>query len=372
MRTLVFVDDEPHILSGYRRSLQDLREDWELRFFESAEAVLDYLQEHPVDVVISDVKMPGMDGIELLSRIHALESGGPPVIIVTGLQEQTLKRRALDLGAADLLDKPVDPEVLLARLRSVLRIRHYQEELQKQNNLLESKVKERTRALETSNKEIVLSLARAAEYRDEDTGGHVFRVSHYCPPLASKLGMSADECELIFIASALHDLGKIGIPDRVLLKPGKLTSEEWIIVKQHCTIGAGILRRDHPVNRLVSGMEGALPSGEPISGNPLLHTAAQIALSHHEKWNGSGYPHGLAKEQIPLEARIVALVDVFDALSTRRPYREAMNEGEALRIIRASVGTHFDPEVHRAFEESLDEIRQIHADFDAQLGPSGL
>ncbi len=369
MRTLVFVDDEPHILSGYRRALQDLREDWELRFFESAQAVLDYLQEHPVDVVISDVKMPGMDGIELLSRIHALENGGPPVIIVTGLQDQSLKRRALDLGAADLLDKPVDPEVLLARLRSVNRILHYQEELQNQNDLLERKVRERTSALEQSNKEIVLSLARAAEYRDEDTGGHVFRVSHYCHPLAKKLGMSPDECEVVFIASALHDLGKIGIPDRVLLKPGKLTSEEWVIVKQHCTIGAGILRRDHPVNRLVSGMEGPLPSGEPISGNPLLHTAAQIALSHHEKWNGSGYPHALAGEQIPLEARIVALVDVFDALSTRRPYREAMSEEEAIRIIRASVGTHFDPEVHVAFEASLDEIRQIHADFDARQGP---
>ena len=183
--------------------------------------------------------------------------------------------------------------------------------------------------------------------------------------------MSEDECELIFIASALHDLGKIGIPDRVLLKPGKLTSDEWAIVKQHCTIGAGILRRDHPINRLVSGLEGPLPSGEPIGGNPLLHTAAQIALSHHEKWNGTGYPHGLAGEQIPLEARIVALVDVFDALSTRRPYREALSEEEAIRIIRSSVGTHFDPDVHLAFEESLAEIRQIHADFDAQRGPLG-
>ncbi len=372
MRTLVFVDDEPHVLSGYRRSLQDLREDWELRFFDSAEAVLEHLQAHPVDVVISDVKMPEMDGLELLARIHALEGGGPPVIIVTGMQDRTLKRRALDLGAADLMDKPVDPEDLVARLRSVLRIRHYQEELQNQNDLLESKVRERTSALEKSNKEIVLSLARAAEYRDEDTGGHVFRVSHYCPPLATKLGMSEDECELIFIASALHDLGKIGIPDRVLLKPGKLTSEEWAIVKQHCTIGAGILRRDHPVNRLVSGLEGPLPSGEPISGNPLLHTAAQIALSHHEKWNGSGYPHGLSGEQIPLEARIVALVDVFDALSTRRPYREALSEEEAIRIIRSSVGTHFDPDVHLAFQESLEEIRQIHADFDAQQGPLSL
>ena len=368
MRTILFVDDEPHILNAYRRSLQDQRQDWELHFLESAEAALDFLQTRPVDAIISDVKMPGMDGLELLGQLHALDGGGPPVIIVTGLQDHTLKRRALDLGAADLLDKPLGAEDLVARLRSVLRIRHYQEALQTQNDLLESKVRERTQALEKSNKETVMSLARAAEYRDEDTGGHVFRVSQYCKPIAKKIGMSEEEIETIFIASALHDLGKIGIPDRVLLKPGKLTGEEWDIVKQHCTIGAGILRRDHPVNRMLTSASGA-PRSEAAAGrNPLLHAAAMIVLSHHEKWDGSGYPHRLAGDQIPLEARIVALVDVYDALSTHRPYRAAMTEAASIQIIRDGVGSHFDPLVHRVFEESLEEIRQVRADFDAELG----
>ncbi len=370
MRTILFVDDEAKVLNGYRRILQSESEDWELHFFERAEDLLEHLRSHPADAVVTDVKMPGMDGLELLAVLKAPEWLNIPVIVVTGLREQGLKRRALDLGAFDLLEKPVNPEDLVARIRNVIRIRHYQEELQRQNEILETRVQERTRDIEKSHQEVVLHLARAAEYRDEDTGIHVLRVSHYTRPVCRNLGMSDEACQTIFITSALHDLGKIGIPDRVLLKAGRLNEEEWRIVKQHCSIGAGILRQDHSVFRMLNNKDEPGSSGQGMR-NPFLQTAATIALYHHERWDGGGYPFGLVGEEIPLEARIVALVDVFDALSTNRPYRAALSEKEALAMIRSGVGTHFDPQVYSAFEQSLAEIRVIRAEFTESRAAEG-
>lgn len=363
MRTIVFVDDEPNVLNGYRRILGSLREDWDLHFFEGAELALDFLATHPADVVVTDVKMPGMDGLELLARLSGPEWGNLPVIIVTGLRERDLKRKALDLGASDLLDKPVDPEDLVARLKNVLRIRQYQEELHLQNEILETRVVERTLDLEKSHQEVVLRLARAAEYRDEDTGNHVLRVSYYSQPVAKRLGFGDNERRRLFLTTALHDIGKIGVPDRVLLKAGRLDAEEWGVIRQHCVIGARILRQEHPVFRTI-------PRGEPSdtgqaqeTHNPLLLAAADIALSHHEKWDGSGYPFGLVGEHIPFEARIVALVDVFDALTSHRPYRKALSMDEAIGMIRGDVGTHFDPRIFEAFEESMDDIFRIRSEF---------
>ena len=360
MRTILFVDDEQSVLNAYRRILHGVSPDWAFHFFTGAALALDYLKTHSADVVVTDVKMPDMDGLELLATVSQPGWGSLPVIIVTGLQDSDLKRRALDLGAFDLLTKPVDPEDLLARLRNVLRIRDYQEQLQRQNEALEIRVRERTRELEHSQREVVLRLARAAEYRDEETGNHVLRVSYYTQPVAQNLGLDAEACDRLFVTSALHDLGKIGIPDRILLKPGRLDAEEWATVREHCAIGAGILRQAHPVVRSVVG-NGSLLQGSG-SANPLLQAAATIALSHHERWDGTGYPDGLKGEEIPLEARIVALVDVFDALTTHRPYRPALSEKEALTLIQNGVGTHFDPRVYRAFEASLDEMRRIQSE----------
>ena len=357
MRTILFVDDEQSVLNAYRRILHGVHPDWAFHFFSGGGLALDFLKTHSADVVVTDVKMPDMDGLELLATVSQPGWGSLPVIIVTGLQDSDLKRRALDLGAFDLLTKPVDPEDLLARLRNVLRIRDYQEQLQRQNEALELRVRERTRELEHSQREVVLRLARAAEYRDEETGNHVLRVSHYTQPVAQSLGLGAEACDRLFVTSALHDLGKIGIPDRILLKPGRLDADEWAIVREHCVIGAGILRQAHPVVRTVTG-NGTLLRGSG-SANPLLQAAATIALSHHERWDGSGYPDGLKGEEIPLEARIVALVDVFDALTTHRPYRPALSEKEALTLIQNGVGTHFDPRVYAAFVASLEEMRRI-------------
>ena len=359
MRSILFVDDEPSVLNGYRRILSGEAGHWNMRFFDRAEALLAHLRSHGADLVVTDVKMPGIDGLELLAILSAPEWGGIPVVVVTGVVEQGLKRRALDLGAFDLLNKPVDPEDLVARLRNVLRVRHYQDELQRQNEVLEDRVRERTRDLVDSQREVVLRLARAAEYRDQETGNHVLRVSHYGQPVARNLGLDQESRERFFLTSALHDLGKIGIPDRILLKPGRLDPEELAIVQRHCAIGAGILIQDHPVVHNLA----ALPPGPVSQGpNPFLQEAATIALSHHERWDGRGYPHGLAGEDIPLVARIVTLVDVFDALTSCRPYREAMGEPEALAIIQEGVGSQFDPRVHAAFVAALDDIRQIQAD----------
>ena len=359
MRSVLFVDDEPSVLNGYRRILNGEARHWQMHFFDTARALLDHLRVHGADLVVTDVKMPGIDGLELLAILSAPEWGGIPVVVVTGVVEQGLKRRALDLGAFDLLNKPVDPEDLIARLRNVLRVRHYQEELQRQNEVLEDRVRERTRDLVDSQREVVLRLARAAEYRDQETGNHVLRVSHFGQPVARNLGMDSESRERFFLTSALHDLGKIGIPDRVLLKPGRLDAEEWAIVKRHCAIGAGILTADHPV---VHGLASGIPEPAPQGPNPFLLEAATIALSHHERWDGGGYPHGLAGEEIPLAARIVTLVDVYDALTSRRLYRGAMEEAAALAIIQEGVGTQFDPRVHEAFLASLGDIRQIQAD----------
>lgn len=366
MRTILFVDDEQSVLNAYRRILHGVHADWAFQYFTSGELALDFLKTHPADVVVTDVMMPGMSGLELLATVSQPGWGSLPVIIVTGLQDSNLKRQALDLGAFDLLTKPVDPEDLLARLRNVLRIRDYQEQLQRHNEVLEARVRERTRELEDSQREVVLRLARAAEYRDEDTGNHVLRVSHYTQPVAQNLGMDAEACDRLFVTSALHDLGKIGIPDRILLKPGRLDADEWAVVREHCAIGAGILRQAHPIVNAVAG------STSQVQGtgntNPLLQAAATIALFHHEHWDGSGYPKGLKGEEIPLEARIVALVDVFDALTTHRPYRAALTEKEALTLIRNGVGTHFDPRVYQAFEDALDEVRRIQHELqDAHL-----
>lgn len=357
MRTILFVDDEQSVLNAYRRILHGVSPDWVFHFFKGAELALDFLKTHAADVVVTDVMMPGMDGLELLATVSQPGWGSLPVIIVTGLQDSNLKRQALDLGAFDLLSKPVDPEDLLARLRNVLRIRDYQEQLQRQNEALEVRVRERTRELEQSQREVVLRLARAAEYRDEDTGNHVLRVSYYTQPVARNLGLDAEACDRLFVTSALHDLGKIGIPDRILLKPGRLDAEEWVVVREHCAIGAGILRQAHPIVNTVTGRESRVQVA--ASANPLLQAAASIALSHHERWDGTGYPDGLKGEEIPLEARIVALVDVYDALTTHRPYRPALSEKEALVLIRNGVGTHFDPRVYQAFEGALEEMRRI-------------
>ena len=365
---VVFVDDEHNVLHGFRRMLERQAELWDMVFVDNADQVLETAKEQEIDVIVSDVHMPGTDGFELLKRLKAAErTRDIPVIIVTGSHEESLKRRALDLEATDLLSKPVHTEELIARVQSALRLKSHQDALKNQNEILEQRVKERTAELEIlatkleqSRLEIIWRLGKAGEYRDEETGNHVVRMGCYSRPIAEALGMTGEFAELLLLAAPLHDIGKIGIPDGILLKKGKLTPKEWEVMRTHPAIGAAILRHDSRMMRVLGELKRRRGSSDlQINEHPVLTMASSIALNHHEKWDGSGYPRGLSGDAIPLEARIVAVADVYDALISNRPYRAALPEEQVLTMIRQDVGRHFDPVVHQAFEKSLNEIRSI-------------
>lgn len=364
-KRILFVDDEPRILNGFRRILQNQCDIWEMNYVCSVDAALDQLKEVNFDVIVSDVRMPEKDGFELLKILQGSEkTKNIPVIIVTGCEESDYKRRALELGAMDLLNKPVEREDLLARLNGMLRIKLYQDNL-------EQKVKERTAELEYSRMDIIWRLGKLAEFRDEGTGNHILRVGLYCKTIAEQLGMGQDFIETLFLTSPLHDIGKVGIPDNILLKPGKLNSEEFEIMKQHCEIGANIFYQDSRAMRLFLTWQGnQIGIENKWDKNPLHTMAANIALTHHEKWDGTGYPKGLAGRDIPLESRIVAISDVYDALNSARPYKPAYPEDKVKEIINEEVSRHFDPEVYTAFKKSVEEFRMIKAQFADENGNS--
>lgn len=358
---VMFVDDDPDCLDGLRRMLHPYQKEWSMTFVASVEEALDCLHRTPIDTVVSDVQMSGLTGFDLLQAIaESPRMCHLPVIMMTGAGEQDLKRRALNLGAADLLNKPIDPDDLIARIRSVLRLKSYQDQIRAQNDLLDQKVQERTRALDASRVDLIWRLGRVAEFRDEQTGNHIIRVGSYCKVLAEALGLSPDFAEMIFLTSPLHDIGKIGIPDGILLQPGKLTPTEWAIMRRHCTIGADMLRQEtwvRPSTRAVSAGDSA---DESDGGrNPFLNMASSIALAHHEWWDGTGYPQRLSGEGIPLEARIVAVADVYDALSSARPYKPAFPEDAVLSLMEQKAGSHFDRAVYEAFCRSRAAFREI-------------
>ena len=371
---VLFVDDEASFLDGLRRMLHPYDGEWTMTFVTSVDEALQQLDASNIDTVVSDLQMPHQGGFDLLQRITmSADLRHVPVIIMTGAAERDLKRRALDQGATDLLNKPVDPADLIARIRSALRLKSYQDVIRGQNELLECKVQERTRALDTSRVDLIWRLGRVAEFRDEQTGNHIMRVGSYCKVLAEALGMPRDFAEMIFLTSPLHDIGKIGIPDGILLQPRKLTPQEWNIMRRHCTIGADILRQDAKVWSPM-GSVSSVDSTEESDGprNPFLEMASTIALVHHEWWDGTGYPQQLSGEGIPLEARIVAVADVYDALSSARPYKPAYPEPHVLHIMNEKAGHHFDPVVHRAFLQSLDRFRAIRAQYGDHVDPGDL
>ena len=359
---ILFVDDEPNFLDGLRRLLRPHRDEWTAHYANGADAALALLEETPIDLVVSDVTMPVRTGLDLLADIKAHPRlSNLPVVILTGNAETELKRRALDLGAADLLNKPVVLEDLLARIRNALRLKSYQDALFRQNEWLEKRVSERTRELEASRIDIIWRLAKAGEYRDEETGNHIMRVGTYSRVLADKLGLDATFCKLIYLTSPLHDIGKIGIPDNILLKPGKLTAEEFLQMQTHAAIGSEILIKEpRGVNHAFTWQDGTPLTALPNAANPITEMAASIALSHHEKWNGSGYPRALKGEQIPIEARIVAVADVYDALRSERPYKPPFSEEKTVSIITDSAGTHFDPAIYEAFSSLRTEFNAVY------------
>lgn len=284
---------------------------------------------HP-DLVLLDLEMPGLDGFAVLRRLRARQARGAfvPVLVLTGNMDPAAKRRALEEGANDFLTKPFDATEAILRMRNLLEMRSLHRVVRRQNQTLERTVRRRSRALVRSRREVLERLARAAEFRDDDTGQHTQRVGTLAAALATACGLDARQVDLIAKAAPLHDVGKIGIPDHVLLKPGRLTDAERAVMQTHTTIGAGLLAGGR---------------------SPLMRLAETIARSHHERWDGSGYPDGLAGEAIPLPARIVAVADFYDALSHDRPYRPAWPRERIVAELTAQRGRHFEPALVEVF-----------------------
>ena len=316
---LLLVDDEPTNLQVLRHILQA---DYRLLFATDGERALQVAREQRPDLVLLDIMMPNMDGYAVCCALKAdAATASIPVIFITALDDSQDETAGFDVGGVDYLTKPVSPPVVRARVRTHL-------SLVRMDELRETRL------------QIVQRLGRAAEYKDNETGMHVIRMSHFSQLLALAAGCSPAWAEDLLNAAPMHDVGKIGIPDAVLRKPGPLDADEWATMRRHPEIGAEII--------------GEHPSG-------VLQLAREIALAHHEKWDGSGYPRGLAGEAIPLSARIVAIADVFDALTTRRPYKEPWPVQDALDHIAAQAGKHFDPALVALFAPLLPQLLEIRA-----------
>jgi len=301
--------------------------------------VVGMYEAEPYDLVLLDIRMPHMDGYDVMEGLKGVANGDiPPIMVLTAQTDMDTKLKALAAGAQDFLHKPFDRVEALTRIHNMIEVRLLHKQVRRQNEILEQKVQERTQELEDTRLEVVHRLGRAAEYKDNETGMHVVRMSKIAHLLAVALGMSDEDAKLLLHASPMHDIGKIGIPDGVLLKPGKLDPDEWEVMKTHSQIGAEILG-DHP--------------------SPLMQMARLVALTHHEKWDGSGYPKGLKGEDIPLVGRITALADVFDALTSQRPYKKAWPVEDAVQLIRDNSGKHFDPKLVEVFLDKLPEIQAI-------------
>ena len=356
---ILFVDDEVFFLDSLRDLLRKQSKIWELDFANSADLALRKTDATDYDAIVSDVQMPGKTGLQMLEILKSSpHTRDIPVIILTGSGDVELKRQALSLGATDLLNKPIVHEDLLARLQNVLQLKSHQDALKAQNELLERRVRERTRELELSRINIVWRLAKAGEFRDEETGAHIVRVGSYCRKIAKVMGKEQDFIDTVTLVSPLHDVGKIGIPDRILHKPGALNDEEWALMKRHTLIGQKILLQPPKgIKRLLG--EGQSFSNDDGNGD-LIDMAADIAVAHHEKWDGSGYPFGLKDRDIPLAARITALADIYDALRSERPYKTAYPEEKAREMILAKAGNHLDPDVVAAYRESVSDFQRIY------------
>lgn len=316
-KTLLLVDDEPANLQVLRNIFGD---DYRLLFAKDGDRALELAHNESPDLILLDVMMPGKSGHAVCAALKADPTTRKiPVIFVTALADAENEARGFELGAVDYVTKPISAPVVRARVKNHL-------SLVRVDELVESRLA------------VVQRLGRAAEYKDNETGLHVIRMSYFSRLIALEAGMSNAWADTLLNAAPMHDIGKIGIPDAVLQKPGKLNPEEWAVMQKHAEIGAEIIGED---------------------GSDLLQMAREVALHHHEKWDGSGYPKGLKGKDIPLSARIVALADVFDALTSERPYKKAWSIEQATDLLKEQSGQHFDPELVEAFFRSLPDILDV-------------
>ena len=355
---IAIVDDEPLNVRLIRHQLEKLGYRFILGVLDSTTA-LESLEDFRPDVVLLDLVMPEVSGTELLQQMRShprLKS--VPVIILTASRDRMTKLQVLELGVADFLGKPLDEAELSTRLRNVIQAKQYRDHLEDDAAQLERAVRQRTKALEASRREVVLCLARAAEYRDDNTGRHVVRVGRYAAVLAKALSLPAEFVGMIELAAQLHDVGKIGIPDSILHKPARLTAEEMAVMRRHVEYGWKIVTPLAERGAAVwTQADGDLAADLQ---SPMLEMASLIAANHHERWDGTGYPAGLKGEEIPLPARITAVADVFDALSTPRCYKPAFPLDECFQIVEAEKGRHFDPQVADACLRSRQAFEAIY------------
>ena len=347
-KKIMAIDDEVKNLALIEAILTPLG--YEVQKVQSGKEALAKVEESPPDMILLDIMMPDMTGYEVCKRLKGEESTQIiPIVMITALIDKESRVRGIEAGADDFLTKPVDRIELIARVKNLLKVKEYNDSLKDWSRMLQDKVIEQTAKLRESFEQLheahtrlekahldtIFRLSVAAEYKDEDTANHIHRMSAYARVVAENMGLPEDQVQLIVHASPMHDVGKIGIPDHILLKPGKLTPEEWRVMKSHTLIGERILAD---------------------ADDDLIKAGQIVAISHHEKWDGSGYPKGLKGEVIPLLGRITAIADVFDALTSKRPYRPPMSNEKAFGIVEKSIGSHFDPKVGEAFFRGIDEI----------------
>jgi putative two-component system response regulator len=338
MQTVLAIDDAFTSLQGYQRLLRQL-DGIEVVPYTTARAALMYAENNPVDLVITEYDLEPETGLDFVVKFRKVpDRKGIPIIMISGKNENDIRNKVFDEEVDDFLHKPADPVQFLARVRSLLKLRSKDLELAERAEQLAETVRDRTSEILLAEEETIFRLTRAAEYRDKETKNHIVRMGHYARLLAARIGRSTADQELIFLAAPMHDIGKVAIPDSILLKEGKLTPTEWEVMKSHARAGYEILKE---------------------SDSPVIKCGAEIALAHHEKWDGSGYPQGIKGKDIPLTGRICALTDVFDALVSTRPYKKAWPLNEVLETLKKGKGQHFDPALVDDFLQIIPDVQKV-------------
>ncbi|MES1982561.1 MAG: HD domain-containing phosphohydrolase [Pseudomonadota bacterium] len=337
--TVVIIDDEFTSRAILSKVVQNIQENIIVKTFADPVVAVAWVKDNQPDLILVDYVMSGMTGLEVVQEVRRIPAlHDVPIVVITSIEERNIRYQALEAGVTDFITKPIDPYECSVRCRNMLALRMQQKLILGRSLFLEKAIADATKSLRERELETLFRLAKAGEYRDEGTGNHILRMAKYSRLIGEALTLTQEECDLIEFAAPMHDIGKIGIPDHILLKAGKLTAEEFVVMQTHPTIGFEILQH---------------------SPSKYLKLGAIIALRHHEKFDGRGYPEGLKGQEIPLEARIVAVGDVYDALTSIRPYKKAWTSEQAGEYLIANKGTHFDPDCVDAFISQLDKALLI-------------